>query len=227
MGHHFGHVEDVPIVAESISLWDDLDAELPFCSLALLQVTKQIPSRVVMVLQQPLCLLAGQVFDTREGSEVQLDPNCLSTFVDPAESVRAEAVHVSEPIRSASITHQNGHLVRGLRRQPEEVPHRARVLQVSPGVSLLSVDEVGEFQRVPNEEDRRVVAGHVPVALFRVELERETCIFGEVPLGSLSVSDEPFSPATVEKRAKMGVFLPTEEKTQALVKRVRSCVTSK
>src|SRR5665811_2293748 len=35
-------------------------------------------------------------------------------------------------------------------------------------------DEVGEFDRIANEEDRQVVADEVPVAIFGAELDRET-----------------------------------------------------
>jgi hypothetical protein len=38
-----------------------------------------------------------------------------------------------------------------------------------------------------------------------------------VPLGSLYVSQDPFSPATVENLAKTGVFFPIVSKTLALV----------
>ncbi len=38
---------------------------------------------------------------------------------------------------------------------------------------LLGVDEVRKFQRVAHEEYRRIVADHVPVALFGIEAQRE------------------------------------------------------
>ena len=41
-------------------------------------------------------------------------------------------------------------------------------------ISLLSVDEAREEERVPDEEDRGVVAHEVPVALLRVELDGKT-----------------------------------------------------
>ncbi|KAL7699147.1 hypothetical protein N2W54_004099 [Lotmaria passim] len=44
---------------------------------------------------------------------------------------------------------------------------------------------------------------------------------------SRSRSGAPFSPATVEKRTNMSVFLPTSEKIFALVYCVMSCVTVK
>lgn len=43
----------------------------------------------------------------------------------------------------------------------------------------------------------------------------------------LTVSAEPLSPPTVEKRTVIGVFLPIAEKTLALVYLEMSCVTSK
>lgn len=47
------------------------------------------------------------------------------------------------------------------------------------------------------------------------------------PLGSLTVSGAPLSPATVENLKKSGVFFPTLFKKLALVKAVTSSVTSK
>ena len=41
-------------------------------------------------------------------------------------------------------------------------------------VPLLGVDEAGEEDRVPDEEDGGVVADEVPVALLGVELHGET-----------------------------------------------------
>ncbi len=41
-------------------------------------------------------------------------------------------------------------------------------------VALLRVDEGREEKRITDEEDGRVVADEVPVALFGVELHRET-----------------------------------------------------
>ena len=83
----------------------------------------------------------------------------------------AVAVHVSEAIGRASIRVEDRRLVERLGAEGEEVPLGVRVLQMRGRVALLGVDEGGEEDRVADEEDRRVVAHHVPVALFRVELE--------------------------------------------------------
>ena len=41
-------------------------------------------------------------------------------------------------------------------------------------VPLLGMDQVGELERIPNEEHRRVVTHHVPVSFLRVELDGES-----------------------------------------------------
>lgn len=55
-----------------------------------------------------------------------------------------------------------------------EVPHHIVRLQVVPGISLLGVNEIGELYGVSDEEDRCVIAYHVVVALFSVELNGES-----------------------------------------------------
>ena len=108
------------------------------------------------------------------------DEESLVSGVDPDESVTAVAVHMPIAIGSASVAEQDGDLVGGLRVQREVVPHHVGVLEVGLGVPLLGVDEVGELAGVSDEEDGRVVASHVPVALLGVELDREA---SRVPFG--------------------------------------------
>lgn len=45
---------------------------------------------------------------------------------------------------------------------------------MSDWIPLLRVDEAREEYWVPDEEDGRVVAHHVPVSIFRVELHSES-----------------------------------------------------
>ena len=61
-----------------------------------------------------------------------------------------------------------------------EVPVVEGAAQVGARVPFHGVVEVGEFQRVAQEEDRRVVAHEIPVALFGVELHGEAA---DVALG--------------------------------------------
>ncbi len=93
--------------------------------------------------------------------------------VDEREGVRAEAVHVAVAVGDAAVGEEDGDLVEGLGGERPEVPHHGRGLEVGAGLALLGVDEVGELDGVADEEDRRVVADHVPVPFLGVELERE------------------------------------------------------
>ena len=111
--------------------------------------------------------------DALVGLEVDLDPDGRPVVVDPLVGVRAEPVHVAIGSGDATIAEQPGEHVSGLGRVGEEVPHVVRLLMVGEGIGLLGVDEVGELQRIADEEDRSVVPDQVVVPVLRVELEGE------------------------------------------------------
>src|SRR5260370_17279462 len=71
------------------------------------------------------------------------------------------------------MRHEDRHLVQARRRQRAEIPHRGVGAQVRPGMALLRMDEVREFERVADKEYRRVVADDVPIALFGIETQRK------------------------------------------------------
>jgi hypothetical protein len=98
------------------------------------------------------------------------------------------------------------------------------------------MDKVWKLERITNKEYRSVVAYHIVIAFFCVlniissqSLQLYSSLTNLIanPLGSRSQSAEPFSPPTVEKRAKTGVRLPILFKNFALQYFVTSCVTSK
>jgi hypothetical protein len=86
----------------------------------------------------------------------------------------AEAIHVPVAVRSAAIREKNRDLMKRLWRKRPEVPHHRGRLEVGLRVAFLGMNEITEFQWVANKEDRRVVAHHVPIALFGIELHRES-----------------------------------------------------
>ena len=86
--------------------------------------------------------------------------------------------------------------------------------------ALLGVDEVRELLRVADEEDRRVVADEVVVALLGVELDREAARV------ALRCRRLPSSPATVENRISRSVLVPFWNRP-ALVNWLTSSVISK
>jgi hypothetical protein len=62
----------------------------------------------------------------------------------------------------------------GLRTQRNKVPEHVRVLQMRDRVTLLRMNEAGEQRRVPDEENRRVVAHQIPHTIIGVKLHGET-----------------------------------------------------
>ena len=115
--------------------------------------------------------LVSQVLDSLLGVEVKFHPCALAFGVDERERVAAVSVHVAIGVGDASVAHGDGNLVQGFRQQGPEIPIVARTSHVGARVTLHGMVEVGEFQRVAQEEHRSVVAHEVPVALFGVELD--------------------------------------------------------
>src|SRR6202035_3209827 len=88
------------------------------------------------------------------------------------KGVAAEQVHMAEALRDAAVRHRDGDLVQSLGQQCPEVPIVVRTAQPGARVPLDRMVEVGEAERVAEEEHRRVVADNVPIAFFGVELQR-------------------------------------------------------
>ncbi len=72
---------------------------------------------------------------------------------------------------------------------PEVVVRRLGLREPAVGLRLHRVDQVGELDRVLDEEDRDVVADQVPVALLRVELDGEAAHVARQVEGALAAGD--------------------------------------
>ncbi len=118
-------------------------------------------------------LLVAEVPDALLADPVELDPGALPGGVDQAEGVAAEPVHVAVAQRDAPLAHRDGDLVERLGQQGPEVPVVLRAAQVGARVALHGVVQIRELERVAEEEDGRVVAHEVPVALVGVQLDGE------------------------------------------------------
>ncbi len=157
-----------------IALRHDLHREFPFREIAFFDRFEEIALMGLTVLGDPLGRFGvGPVLDALHGLEMKFHPMPLVLGVDERVSVRPETIDVAIALRQAAVGHQNGDLVQALRRQRPEIPHRGRRAHVGSRVPFLGVDEVREFQRVAHEEYRRIVADHVPVALFAIEAQRK------------------------------------------------------
>mmetsp|Transcript_137763 Transcript_137763/g.194883 ORF Transcript_137763/g.194883 Transcript_137763/m.194883 type:complete len:292 (-) Transcript_137763:39-914(-) len=175
MGPNLGDIEDVPLVLGGISNRHNLDLEAPSGRLATGNVVEQVSGGVVGISGlDGIGLVSGQVLDAGVGLEVEFDKELVTLVIDPLESVRAVAVHVSVAIRGTSVREEDGDLMSRFGGKRQEVPEHVGILQVGLGVSLLGVDEIGELLGVSDEEDGGVVAGHIPVAFLSVELDGET-----------------------------------------------------
>jgi hypothetical protein len=124
-----------------------------------------------------LGLVPDQRVDPELGPPVELDEAGVALGGDQAVGVDAEAVHHPQAPRDRPIRHHPEEHVGGLRGQAHEVVEgvvgRRRLRHLVVGLGLDRVDQVGELDRVLNEEDRDVVADEVEVAVVGVELDGE------------------------------------------------------
>lgn len=121
----------------------------------------------------------------------------------------------------------------GVRR--EIIPEHVWIPQICLRIAFLSMNEKRELGWIAKEENRSVVHDLQKILAYRKDRQIPTKSqfpssvknLTAKPRGSRAVSAEPFSPPTVEKRTRTGVFLPTSLKRSATVKSEISSVTSK
>jgi hypothetical protein len=169
-----GQIEGVPAEGLGLGFGHHLDAEPPAREVAALDGLEQVTLGALAVVgDDRVALGVGPVPDALHRLEVELHPDALIGVVDEAVGVAAEAVQEAIALRQAAIAEQGGDLVQAFRAQRPVVPHRRGRAQVGHRMALLGADEVGELQRIADEEHGGVVAHHVPVALLGVGLDRE------------------------------------------------------
>ena len=125
--------------------------------------------------------LHGLVPDRRLQAELrapmELHEGRPAVGIDQPKAVDAEAFHHPQRARQGAVRHDPHHHVHRFRRQrdvvPERVVRRGRLREAAVRFHLHRVDEVGELDRVLDEEDRDVVADEVPVAFLGIELDGE------------------------------------------------------
>jgi hypothetical protein len=173
-----GRVEDVELEPVGEVVVERLQAQLPLGVGALLDRLPQVAPVEVRVGPVDLDRLVPQHrLQALLRLPVELDVGARPLRVDQAERVHPEALHEPERARDRPVGHDPHQHVGGLRHQRREVPEAVvrglRLREAAVGLLLGRVDEVGELDRVLDEEDRHVVADQVPVPLAGVELHRE------------------------------------------------------
>jgi len=171
-----GQVEDV--VTELLGLLGshDLDVEGPRRELSLLDRFEEILVREVGVLSGHLSsFLVREGLDTLVGLVVELDVDERTVLLDELVGVSRVTIHESVSVRrSSTVGEENGELMERFRVLRGVVPEVVGILQVSLGITLLSVNEVRELHRVAEEEDGSVVVNLVPVSVLGTKLDGET-----------------------------------------------------
>ena len=167
-----GQVERVVGHALGVELGHDLHVHGPLGEVAAFDGFVEIALVALAVTaDQGLGLGVREVLDALLRLEVELDPEALARGIPEAVGVRTKAVHVAVARRNAALAHDDGDLVQGLWDKRPVVPVVRGRAHVGARVALDGLVQVGELARVANEEHRRVVAHHVPVALLGIELE--------------------------------------------------------
>ena len=66
------------------------------------------------------------------------------------------------------------------RSQREKIPEHIGIFAIGRRVPLLGVYEIGELERIPNEEDGCVISHEIVIAFLGIKLHRESA---RIPLG--------------------------------------------
>lgn len=172
MGPDFGEVEGVEGEAFGLLRGHDLHAECPAGEVADSDSAEEVMAGAVGILAvDDGSLGIAQAADPLLRDKVELAPDTLAHSVDERIGVASKAVHVAEAGGDAALAHGNGDLVEAFGQRCPDVPFGSVILSACLWVAVEGVVEIREFQRVANEEDGRVVAHEIPVALLGVELD--------------------------------------------------------
>ncbi len=167
-----GQVEGIVGHFLRLLLGHHLDEELPAREILALDGFKEIALVTFAVLgDDGFRLGIRQVLDALLADPVEFHPGALIFGIDQAEGVGAKAVHVAVAGGDAALAHGDGHLVQRFGQRSPEIPVVLRAAHVGARIALDGVVEIGEFERIAQEEDGGVVAHQVPVAFLGVELD--------------------------------------------------------
>jgi hypothetical protein len=112
MGPDLGDIENVPFVLETIFEGHDLDIEGPGGTFAGGNMVEKISSGKIWVFSfQFGGRFQGEVLNADVSLNVNLDPELVTLFIDPLVGVATITIHMSETIRSTSVTVKDGNLV--------------------------------------------------------------------------------------------------------------------
>ncbi len=190
----------------SFQLGHDLHEETPFREITALDGAEEIALRTFAILGDDVGgFVIGPEFDALLRLEMEFDPEPFLLRVDETVGVAAVAVDVAKALGQAAVGHEDGDLVQRFGRERPKIPHGGVAAQIGFGMAFLGVDEVGKFIGITHEEDRRVVADQIPIALVGVKLQ------GEAPHVALGVGGAAFAGDGREPEKTLGLAANTRE----------------
>ena len=140
-----GQVEGIEWECLRLRVRHHLDEQGPAREIAGLDVFEQIALMAFAILaDEGLGFRVRQILDALLGTEVEFDPDALVCGIEKAVRVAAEAVHVTEALRNASIAHDDRDLVQRFRQQRPEVPVVVGAAHAGARIALDGVIEVGK-----------------------------------------------------------------------------------
>ena len=159
-------------------LVEQLDAQVPLGKVARLDRIPQIATMEIRIGAVDLDRLVPQYrLQALARFPVELNKGRPAVRVDQPEAVHAEPFHGAERARDRAVGHLPHDHVPRLRAERGEVPiivvSGLRLREGAIRLLLHGVDEIGEFDRILDEEHRNVVADDVPIALLSVKFDGE------------------------------------------------------
>lgn len=177
---HLGGIKKVVFIIGDFPLRNGLDAELPLSSLSGVDVVDHVPLGVIWILETLSGLLEGHILDSRESTNMDLNPKDLALLILPAEAMSAVLMHMPVVFGSAPVAEVHHIQMAGFIVVGDEVPKVIGVFEISARVLLSGVCQVRKFHWILNPKYGQRIAHEIPIALLGVKLEAKT---SRVPLG--------------------------------------------
>lgn len=178
--HDLRRVQQVYTLEQLVSgVGEDLHPEIPLGKCTTLDGVRQVaPVEVRVHPSDQLRLLPQQGVHAPPGLSVELHQTSASLVIGDPEGMNPEALHHAVRTWDAPVRHVPDRMVRRLGVQGDKVPERVMgtlsLRDLTVGMRLTGMGDVGELDPVLDGEDRNVVADQVPGAFRGVELHRET-----------------------------------------------------
>src|SRR5690606_31361578 len=116
-----------------------------------------------------LCLLLGEVLDSLKRFPVVFYQHGLSFVIDPLIGIYSCSLHLPIIRRYAPRGEEEGNHMKGLGAVAYKVELSRTALNIGHRVRLESMDEIREFDGIPNKENLEIIPYQVPVAIFGIK----------------------------------------------------------